>query len=218
MLGPLPNYPVHINWLIWVKSRNRTTNAIEASGIWTGGISRVITVAGENRTYHGAGNIIDVERMTFLAGVNSIQPQTIQLNGLTPEVEMMMRGYEAKQADIEIHRWWHKPNVKTGGTIERALKGKIDELNFNRPPIEEGRNAAELICEVTVMTASRMGTRTLALKKSDATQKMVSATDKGRQYSAAKAKVVWMGEVNDPFKVSPFSITDQFRRENSIKR
>lgn len=216
MLGPLPNYPVHINWLVWVKSRNRSTNAIEASGIWTGGISRVITVGGENRTYHGAGNIIDMSKMSFVAGVTSIQPQTLELNGLTPEVEAMMRGYEARQAEIEVHRWYHRPNVKSGGTIERAIKGKIDDLAFKRPPIEEGRSASELICEVTIMTAARMGTRTLALKKSDSTQKMVSAADKGRQYSAAKSKIVWMGEVKDPHKISPFSIVDPYRRRWSM--
>lgn len=216
MLGPLPDYPVHINWLIYVWSRNRTTQALEASGIWTGGISRQIVVQGQTRVYHGAGNIIDMSQMSYMAGVTSIQPQTIDLNALTPEVEAMMRGYEAKQASIEIHRWYHDPRVRSGGVIERAIKGKIDDLKFKRPPIEEGRSATELICSVTIMTAARMGTRTLALKKSDATQKMTNATDNGRKYSSAKAKVVWMGEVRDPYRVSPFSISDRARRDHSF--
>lgn len=216
MLGPLPSYPVHINWLIYVWPRNRGTQQLEPAGIWTGGISREIIIPGVGpRTYHGAGPVIDLSQMTFISGVQSIQPQTLELNGLTPEVEMIMRGYEPKQADIEVHRWWHDVRVKSGGTIERAIKGKIDDIKFKRAPIEEGRSASELICSVTVMTAARMGTRTLALKKSDATQKMVNAEDNGRRYSASKAKVVWMGEVRDPYRVSPFSISDRARRDHS---
>lgn len=200
MLGPLPSTPVHINWLLWAKSKNRSTGAIEASGIWTGAITRLITVAGEARTYYGSGNVLDVSNMNFVAGTNSVQPQTIVLNGLTPEVEAMIRGYEAKQAEIEIHRWYHSPKLRTGGTIERAIKGRIDKVEFARPAVQPGETPGILTCTLTIMTAARRGTKTLALMKSDASHRMAFPNDAGRKYSSSTAKVVWMGEVKNPYR------------------
>ena len=200
MLGPLPDGPQHINWLIWVEALNRSTGAVEASGIWSGGISRTLTVEGQSRVYHGAGNIIDLSEISFMAKTTSIQPQTIVLNGLTPEVEAMIRGYEAKQAKIQIHRWVHPPKIRTGGSIERAIKGIIDEIDFKRGASGVGESPETLQATITVMTAARRGTKTLALKRSDATHKTAFPNDMGRRYSSSTAKVVWMGEVKDPFK------------------
>lgn len=215
MLGPLPTTPVHINWLIWVKAKDRSTGVTQASGLWTGSTSRNLVISGETRTYYGGGSILDFSKLTMIAGASSIQSQTVDLNGLTPEVEAMIRGYESRQAEVEIHRWFHSPRLKTGGTIERAVKGRIDEVEFTRDALDESGGGVGLTCRVTIMTAARQGTRPLPLKKSNAVQKLAFPNDDGRLYSSTKAKVVWMGEVRDPYKVSAFSIQDEFRRRKS---
>lgn len=200
MLGALPNTPQHINWLIWVMSRNRNTGVVEASGIWTGALSRTFTVGAENRVYHGSGAVINLRGLTMVAGANAIQAQTIELNGLTPEVEAMMRGYDPRQAIVQIHRYHQSPKLRANGTLQRALIGRIDSIEFSRDALDIGESAGSLICTVSIMTANRMGTRTLPLTKSNAMQRIAFPGDGGRKYSSSKAKVTWMTATKDSFK------------------
>lgn len=193
MLNAGTRAPVTIRWLFWFRARSWTQpNTFFESGLWTGGISRSFTISGATRTYHGAGNIIGFDRLDYGMGASNVQSQTLELNGLTPEVEELLRGYNPSQAEVEIHRWRHPSHLEWNGNIERAFKGWVDTLDFRRSETDLSVGSVGVTCTVTMMSAARMGTRTLQLKKSDASQRLTNAADGGRKYNSSRAKVAWM--------------------------
>lgn len=198
---------IHFDWLIWAETRNRTTGAIEAGGIWTGGLDQTFNVPGTpgTRIYRGAGLVASLDPINYTAGVDNIQSQSITLNGVSGAVRDMILYYDAKQAVVELHRLHRPPATHLLGSatfIELAFAGNIDEVEFSRDASDLRVGGSRWTCNIRLMSASRMGTRTLQLKKSDASHKLAFPTDAGRKYSSSKAKVVWMGEVENPHKRS----------------
>lgn len=191
--------PIQLDWFLWVRSRNWTTGAIEAAGLWTGATAQLFTIEGETREYQGGGGVVEIDQLSYGIGVGSIQSQSIRLNGLGPEVEALFRGYDANQAVAQIHRMRRTAGVSTPGVIERAFSGKVDSLQFSRSATNSRDGVVKIDCTVSLMSASRSGTRTLELKRSDASQRLVDANDRGRRYTSVKAKVAWMAEVDNPY-------------------
>ena len=175
--------------LIWVSARNRTSGAIESSGLWTGDDHKVFSIRSQGRTYYGAGNVLAVDDIVSETGVK-VRTRTVKLSALTPEVQQLIRGYDPRLARIEMHR--AEFDTLTGNLIEepeRIHKGWIDKVNWSRPGL-----GGEANCVLTLANIARALTKELAQKFSDASQKLVASDDTFFQYSDIEGAYVWWGE------------------------
>lgn len=174
--------------LVWITARNRDTGADETAGFWNGLDDRQITIGGEVRTYVGAGALLSMEPIRAGVGLD-VRMHEMALSEITPEVAQAVRGYDARLAPIEVHRALFDPETDAlVGEPHRILLGTVDELKIPDPA--EGGSAP---LTLTVADASRAGTRVLTTKKSDAAQRAIDPTDKGREYAAISGavKVFW---------------------------
>jgi hypothetical protein len=152
--------------LIWAVARNRGTGAEESLGLWTGAQDASFTIAGSPRTYVGAGSILEIPPIVTQSGI-AVRMQRFSLSPLSPAVATLIRTYDARFARIEIHRALFDP--VTGVLVSephRLFKGIIDEVAL---PIDP--KTGETRCDVTCASSARYLTRTLPLKRSDATQR-----------------------------------------------
>lgn len=159
--------PIIVHHLLWVSARHRASGAVERLGLWTGPDHQDFVIEGETRGYFGAGGMIGMEALTSAAGTD-VRSTRLKLSGIAPEVEMAVRGYDARQAPVQIHRMVINPD--TGlmlGAPVRRLDGWINKLEM--VTADEGRDAR---CELTLVSNARAGTRALSLKKSDASQRL----------------------------------------------
>lgn len=178
-----------IRILIWAEAKNRATGLVETLGLWTGAEDRVFTVDGVARTYFGAGTVMQVPPISYGTGL-AVRMQRLTLSPLAPAVGDLIRTYDCRFAPLQIHRALF--STGDGALVaepHRVYKGFIDEVQVITP--EAGGEAR---CELTVASSARLLTRTLALKKSDATQQLRSG-DRFRKYVDVSGSVdVWWGE------------------------
>lgn len=175
--------------LIWVVARNRSSGDPEAIGLWTGADDRSFTIAGDARTYVGAGSVMGVPPMVSQTGL-TVRMHRLTLSPINEAVAAMIRTYDARFAAIEIHRALFDP-VTSALVSEphRVFKGIIDEVELPVDP-EQG----ETRCEVTAASSARYLTRTLTLKRSDASQQRRSG-DRFLRYADVSGEVdVYWGE------------------------
>lgn len=174
--------------LIWVTARNRTTGDPETLGLWNGGYDRSFTIDGSARSYVGAGALMGVPPLASQAGL-TVRMQRLTLSPIDDTVAALIRTYDTRLAPIEIHRASFDP-VTTALVSEphRVFKGMVDELEI---PVEAGGATR---CEMTVASSARYLTRTLTLKRSDASQQLRSG-DRFLRYADVSGEVdVYWGE------------------------
>lgn len=170
--------------LVWITARNRQTGSPESIGFWNGLDAQEFTVGGQTRTYFGAGALLGIEAIIGTVGIE-VRRQTVSLSGLTPEVLQAVRAYDIRLAPIEVHRVHIDPEKgRQIGDPVRVLKGTVDEAPIPKAP--EGGSAT---LDLVIASASRALTRTLTAKKSQATQRQIDPTDRGRDYSAISGAV-----------------------------
>ncbi len=179
--------------LVWAVARNRSTGADESLGLWTGAQDRSFTIGGVTRIYAGAGSIMEIPPIVSQSGI-AVRMQRISLSPLSPEVAALIRTYDARFARIEIHRALFDP--VTGLLVaepHRLFKGIIDEVAL---PIDP--KTGEVRCDVTIASSARYLTRTLPLKRSDATQQR-RLGDRFLRYVDVSGEVdVYWGENRPP--------------------
>ena len=173
---------------LWVSARDRTTGATQTMGLWTGADTVTETVGGELRTYYGAGNLLSVEPITWEAGLD-VRMHRITLSSISPEVEQLIRSYDARLAPVDLYRGL--VNATTNALVEaphRLLAGTIDTVRLVTPA--EGGAAR---CDLTVASSSRDLTRTLSLRYGDETMQQISSGDRFFRYAdiSGEAQVRW---------------------------
>lgn len=174
--------------LVWITARNRSTGLPEQLGLWNGGYDRSFTINSVARTYVGAGALMQMPPLVYQVGL-AVRMQRLTLSPIDPTVGNLIRTYDARLAPIEIHRALFDP-VTTALISEphRLFKGMIDELEVTADAKGETR------CEVTVASSARYLTRTLTLKRSDASQQLRSG-DRFLRYADVSGEVdVYWGE------------------------
>lgn len=179
---------VHNRILFWITARNRTTGLPEQLGLWNGGYDRSFTIGGVPRTYVGAGALMQVPPLVYQVGL-SVRMQRMTLSPIDATVAAMIRTYDSRLAPVEIHRATFDP-VTTALVSEphRLFKGLVDELEVST----DGKG--EVRCEVTLASSARYLTRTLTLKRSDASQQLRSG-DRFLKYADVSGEVdVYWGE------------------------
>jgi hypothetical protein len=176
--------------LVWVVARNRTTGLPEPLGLWTGADDRSFTIDGSPRTYVGAGGLMQVPPISAQTGI-TVRMLRLTLSPLNQTVADMIRTYDARFAPIEIHRQLFDPvDTRPISTPHRILSGLIDEVEIGVDP-----SGLETRCEVTVASSARYLTRTLTLKRSDASQRRRS-DDRFLRYADVSGDVdIYWGEL-----------------------
>jgi hypothetical protein len=175
--------------LCWFSARNRSTNAVETMGLWTGSDHQTITVEGLPRVYYGAGNVIDLPPLTMEAGL-SVRMYRLGLAGLTPEVAQLIRGYDIRFAPVQIHRAMYSPTDRS--LIEaphRVLFGFVDEVDWETPPV-----GGESRVTLSIATSSRVLTQDLPLTFSDATIRRAAGDRFFRHGDVSRPTKVWWGQ------------------------
>ena len=174
--------------LIWISARNRSTNAVETMGLWTGSDHETFDFGGEPRLYYGAGNVVDLPQITMQAGL-AVRMHRLGLTSLTPEAMQLIRGYDVRFAPVEVHRALFTTNTRLlASTPHLVLKGFVDEVNLGTPA---AGGAAS--CVLGIVTQARVLTQALSLKKSDETQRLRSG-DRFRRWTDVSGSVdVWWG-------------------------
>lgn len=159
--------PILVRWLMWISARNRATGATETLGLWTGEDHQELVVAGQTRTYFGAGGLVGLDPIRAGVGTD-IRETRARLSPMTPEVEMAIRGYDVRQAPIEVHRLILNPaTMQAVGSPVLRLRGWV-----NKAVIVTAGDGQEGRCDFTIVSSARAGTKTLSLKKSDASGKL----------------------------------------------
>lgn len=182
--------------MIHVVARNRATGAQEALGLWQGDDHLTIAINGVNRSYFGSGTLIGMEPIRAGIGLE-VRMLQVALSPLTPEVALMLRGYDARLAPAEIHRGLL--SLETGQLIAepiRVFRGWVDEVKIRTGAVSgtgEGGDTGE--ATVTLASAARGLTRALTLTRSDAEMRRRNAGDRFRAYTDIAGEVgVWWGE------------------------
>lgn len=179
-----------IRILIWAEAKNRISGLTESLGLWTGAEDRNFTIEAVSRKYFGAGTVMQVPPIVYSTGL-AVRMQRLTLSPLAPAVGDLIRTYDCRFAPLQIHRALF--STDDGALVaepHRMFKGFIDEVDVITP-----ESGGEARCEVTVASSARLLTRTLALKKSDETQRLRS-DDRLRRYVDVSGSVdVWWGEL-----------------------
>jgi hypothetical protein len=176
--------------MVHVIARNRETGAQEALGLWQGDDHLAIAINGANRTYYGAGGLIGVEPIRAGVGLE-VRMLQATLSPLTPEVALLLRGYDTRLAPAEVHRGLL--SLETGQLIAepvRVFRGWVDEVK-----IRTGEAGGTGEATVTLASAARGLTRALTLTRSDTEMRRRNASDRFRDYADIAGEVgVWWGE------------------------
>ena len=175
--------------LIWVSAQNRITGLPEEGGIWSGAQNRVFTINGTPRLYVGGGGLVNIDALTTEIGL-AVRIQRLTLSPMAPEVEALIREYEARLAPVEIHRALFGPaSDDLIAEPHRVFRGWIDEA-----PDEKGALEGEGKVTLSLASASRALTKGLALKRSDEGQRL-RGDDRFRRYADVSGSVpVYWGE------------------------
>lgn len=176
--------------MVHVIGRNRDTDAQEALGLWQGDDHLTIAIGGVNRTYYGAGGLIGVEPIRAGIGLE-VRMLQATLSPLTPEVALLLRGYDTRLAPAEVHRGLL--SLETGQLIAepiRVFRGWVDALK-----IRTGEVGGTGEATVTLASAARGLTRALTLTRSDTEMRRRNTGDRFRDYADIAGEVgVWWGE------------------------
>lgn len=175
--------------LVWISARNIASGLVEGLGLWTGDDDLAITIDGAARTYTGAGGLLDPEAITAGPGLE-VRATQVRLSAVAPEVEGLVMDYDTRFAPAEIHRAVFDPATRAlVGAPHRLFRGLCNGVEF---PVDPAGGAPA--CVVELVSETRALTRTLATKKSDASQAL-RAGDRFRRYGDISGGVpVYWGE------------------------
>ncbi len=142
--------------LVWFVVRDRATAAPIGRGVWDGSEDIAITVTSgitgleETRDYYGA-QLASVGEITCTADM-TVQSCEIELTHIGDVAQQLVRQYEARLAQVEIHTLYLHPD--TGMPVGTLLDwvGEIDKAPIKTPPIgSEGQIAIKTVSDIMSM-------------------------------------------------------------------
>lgn len=177
---------VNAHALVWIQAKNRATGAPETLGLWTGPDHMTFTIRGQARVYYGAGNVLQVPVIQAGLGLE-VRSYQLGLAGVSPEIEIGLRGYDARFAPVEIHRAEFDDDDNLLAAPERVFKGWINDHPIVTPAIGGTATAT-----IDVVSNARQLTRRGHLTKSDQHQRQRGG-DRFRRYATltAAATIYW---------------------------
>ncbi|WP_411036168.1 hypothetical protein [Shinella sp. BYT-45] len=163
---------------LWIRARTIDTGALSEHGFWSdaGNVSAPVlnpnTGLSETRNFEGSGTLISISDISLVANL-TVQDVTIEMSQLDPASEAIVRGYDLRQAGVEIYRGLYNPATRQ--LVAPALcrfVGFVDEAPIETPE-EAGVGKITLVCK----SHTQEMTRSNADTRSDASQRRRSATD-----------------------------------------
>ena len=187
-----------VRMLVHVWAQNYATSAVEGLGLWSGEDERVFTIRGEARTYYRAAGMMAIDEIVSQPGTD-VALTSLTLNPIDSAVRAMMAGFNLRFAPIEVHRalFWAETGALVAEPV-RLFKGWIDSAPSTLPELGE---QPEL--KVSLASAARALTRTLAFKKSDPALSAARADDRFRRYTDVGSVMVPWGEKRVGVNSSP---------------
>ena len=171
--------------MVWIAARNRSTDDIEALGLWSGEDAETITVtdlwtgAVATRLFHGAGALLGISGVQHEAGL-SVRPVRLSLSALDAAVIEAVRVYDPRGARVQV--WRRTLSPATGlqvGVPEPWFKGFC-----NKAPLPRPAPGGEAILELELVSTARLLSIPNGRRKSDAAQRSRDPDDRFRRYKA----------------------------------
>ena len=131
---------------IWITARSYSTGAPVEWGFWSGRGNVSAQVLQPDfglpvtRNFEGAGSLIDISDIPLVSKI-AAQPVTITLSQLNEATNAVVRGYDLKQAGIEIYRGLFSPDTRL--PVDAAtcrFIGFVDVIDITTP--KEGEAGA----------------------------------------------------------------------------
>ncbi|MCG7626058.1 hypothetical protein [Epibacterium sp. Ofav1-8] len=176
--------------LVWIAARN-LSGGVETLGLCSAEDDLAVQVGGQDRTYLGAGPLLQSEPISAGSGLQ-VRVHRLHLSAVAPEVEDLVKGYQTRFAPVEIHRMFLDPATRLQvGQPHRVFRGVIDGIDFPRAePNGTPSVSLQLVSETRVLT------RPLPLKKSDESHRRRDQQDAFRKYGDISGSVpVYWGEI-----------------------
>ncbi|MFC6490906.1 hypothetical protein [Nitratireductor sp. GCM10026969] len=184
---------------VWARVKDRGTGDIVETGFWSGDDTVTLDVISgqtglpETRTYIGGADLQvgSIPRVSNL----TIQTVDVSLSAIVPEVQQMVRGYNARLAPLEIHTGLLDPDTRmVVSPPEIEFLGQIDEA-----PIETAAAGGESRVRFSVRSdAILMLTRKNPRKRSYEGQKRRQNDQIGRYANVVRTwQIPWGMEVQN---------------------
>lgn len=175
--------------LIRIWAANRTTSEIESLGLWAGEQDQEFTILGTTQMFFRSAGHVDMDEIIAQPGTD-VYMTSVTLSPIDVKVRAMVGGYDLRFAPVEIYRalFWPDSGELVAEPV-RLFKGWIDRMPTELPEVGE---SAEL--KVSLASAARALTRTLAFKKSDPALYGARAGDRFRRYTDVGSVQVPWGE------------------------
>ncbi len=172
-----------VRYALLVFAKDQGTLAAATFGIWSGNQNKQMTLDGTSRAYVGGLGKFEVDDIIYAKGLE-IRTQAIRVAAMTNEVQDLVRGRVIEFVDAHLYMILLDPASGLIVSTNRVFKGIVDQADLDYPPMS-GMPMANF-----VLTSSlRKLARTLALKKSDESQKKVSG-DRFRRYGSISGTVL----------------------------
>lgn len=155
---------------LWIVARNRDTGAPVSVGFWSDveNVSAVPvidpdTLTTVTRAYYGAGGLITIDDIPAVSSIQ-VQDVHIRMSQLDEMVELAVRGYDTKQARVEVHRGLFDPISRQ--LVAPAFVRFVGFVNLIeiKTPEEGGDGYVDLTCvsHTQELTRSNPSTRSHA--------------------------------------------------------
>lgn len=136
---------------LWIVGRNRTTGDPFPYGFWSdvGDVSAPVlnpnTGLAETRNFEGSGTLIQISDIALVANL-TVQTITVTMNQIDDAVQNVIRGYDLKQAQVEVYRGLFSPVSRqiVAPAVNRFI-GYVDQVDIKTPE-EGGEGSITLTC------------------------------------------------------------------------
>ncbi|MDX3929258.1 MAG: hypothetical protein QHC90_26085 [Shinella sp.] len=163
---------------LWITARTYDTGTPFAYGFWSGVGNITVPVldpdsgSAVNRNFEGSGSLIQVGDIPLVSNI-SVRNATITLSQIDEGVASVVRGYDLKQARVEIYRGLFSPETRRPvDTAFCRFVGFVDDVEITTPSEgEAGSIVLTCASHTQEMTRSNPDTR------SDESQKRRAAGD-----------------------------------------
>lgn len=164
--------------LFWIVARDRDTGDPQSIGFWddlgtvTLSVKEGLTLSTVSREYIGSGTLIEAGRIALTSDI-SVRPLEIRLSQIDESVALAVRGYDARNARVEVHEAMFDPATRSLiAAAEPLFVGYVDTLRVITPA--ESQDGA---IEITCVSHTRDLTRANPAVRSHVDQVLRSSTD-----------------------------------------
>jgi hypothetical protein len=179
-----------------IYARNRDTGETVEESMWSdvGNVSANVinpdTGFAETREFYGTGNLVKISDIPLVSNL-SVQNVNIELSHIASNAEALIRGYDVRQAVVQIFRGLFDPD--TGTMVEPAyprFSGFVDSVEVVTPS-ENDEGSNNLTCASHTQEVTRSNTAT----RSDSSQKIINSNDSFYRDAASTAEwKIWWGQ------------------------